>query len=222
MAYKTRVQLVADVVARVGLVTGTALQTYAEPQIQVAIQDAFDFVFRKRFWKHLSDWHTKTLDGTAGLFTTDINSIVAAPEDMRDFFVATTDLAIVEPAQNEHLLDSTATTPRFRTWIPFSASTDTYQKKVVKFWPITATGDVTFYARTHPGTFVDASVVPFPSDVIGWAATWLMLESDGLNPAAANKARLMFDIAYKDYIAATADDVIGHKAGGRNAFVTLR
>lgn len=219
MSYKTMEALISDVQNRIGLVTGSGFQTYSEPQIRIAVQDAFNFMFRKRFWKHLSDWYTYTLDGTTGLLTSAINTIVAAPEDAKDFFVADTGQLIVEPVSNEHLVNLSSSSPLYRTWLPWThASAAT---KMIKFWPITATGDVTFYARTHPGTFDDVDTVPLSDDVLGWCATWLILESDGLNPAAANKARLMYEVSYKDYIASQGDDVIGHKRGKGNVFVTL-
>lgn len=226
--YKTLPDIVQDVIGHIGLVSNTGVQLYTEPQVVTAVNDAVTFLFRKRFWDHLSDWYTYALDGTTGLFTLDIDDIVKSPEDAKDFFEAQTQRRIAQPVKQEHLLVTNAS-PMYYTKVKYSASATTYAKKVFKFWPIDATGSVTFFARTHPGVFAleipedeEYPLIPFESDILSWAATWLVLESDGLNPGGAAKAQTMFDVSYRDYISAIADDVIGHGGGGRNDYFTIR
>lgn len=219
MSFKQVSQLTSDVLKRIGLVSGAGVQTYTEPQVTMAIQDAFDFLFRKRFWEHLSDWHTFALDGTLGVVTTNLTSILAEANDIRDIRMTESERLIVKPVKGEHLRVQN-TEPLYYTALKYGDAN--FTSKVIKFWPPTATGSVTAYIRTHPGLFGTSDVVPFPQDIIGWAAAWLVLETDGLNPGNANKARTMFDTSYQDYVQGFAEDYIGHGGVPNNDYVRLR
>lgn len=212
MSYKTLNELTQGIISKIGLVTGTGVQTYTEPQIKSGLQDGFAFLFRKRFWDHLSDWHTFTLDGTTGHFVEDIDTKVKSFEDIREVYFGT-DMRnrVVKPVGHEHLALTNHSHLRYYT--PEKYGSEYFETKVLKFWPITATGTVTLYARTHPGTFKDSDKIPLPYDLLEWAGTWLTLETDGMNPTNSNKAQQLFQIAYNDYVAATNDDVIGHGGG---------
>lgn len=222
MSYKTVAVITQDVIKRIGLVSGTGVQRYTEPQIAVSIQDAFDFLFRKRFWDHLTDWYTFTPDGSTGVVTTDLSAIAAEATDIKDVHIAGTDRRVVQPVGNEHLLVNNSNYAIYYTPIKFSPTDALWQTKVIKLWPIDCTADVTMRIRVHPGALNDSSTVPFPQDIIGWCAAWLMLETDGMNPANANKAQAMFDISYRDYINSIADDVIGHGGVRTREYVTIR
>src|SRR5690606_18795181 len=134
-------------VQKIGLVTGTSVQTYTEPQIYDAIYDAFNMLFRKRFWEHLSDWHTFALDGVNGYLTSDLSSIVISYEDAKNFHVPDNGNIIVKPQGEEHLIVN-GSHPLYYTAVKWNAADDAFTKKVFKFWPITATGSVRFYARS--------------------------------------------------------------------------
>jgi hypothetical protein len=92
----------------------------------------------------------------------------------------------------------------------------------LKFWPITATGDVVIHGRTKPADFVPTGTVPFPDVVMSQAAAWHLLDNDGINPTAAAKAQLLFETSYRDLIAAVNEDVIGHGGGRASAPITIR
>lgn len=213
MQIKTVQQITQDVLSRIGLVTGSAVQVYTEPQIVNAISDAFNLLFRKRYWEHLSDWFTFNLDGVNGYLTTDLSEVVRSFEDAKDFHVTQSQQKIVKPIGKEHLIVN-GSNPLYYTAVKFGQ--DEFETRVFRFWPNTATGSVTFFARTHPGVFNDNSKVPMPAELITYAAAWLMLESDGMNPGNAEKMKNLFTLTYNDYLSSIGDDVIGHR-GGRNA-----
>src|SRR6478752_3514434 len=97
MPYKTANQLLADVYKVVGLVSGTSVNTYAEPNARAAIQQIFDFCFRKRYWDHLTDWHDVTINGTTGLATTDLNTFLKGHEDIEEIWYADFSRRVVTP-----------------------------------------------------------------------------------------------------------------------------
>jgi len=210
--YKKRVDIVQGVIKKIGLVNGTAVQTYTEPQVQTAVQDAFYMVFRKRYWEHLSDWYTYALDGVNGFVTADLTNIVKSIEDIREIWGGTTfrqRLTAPLDIQGEIVTGSAAL---YYKPVQFK-DTVNFTTKVIKFLPATATGSVRFYARTCPNEFIDTDIVPMQADMMEWAGAWLMLETDGMNPGNANKANNMFQIAYNDIVTSLNDGVIG--MGGR-------
>lgn len=221
MSFKTLNQITDDVVKRIGLVSGAAVQQYTEPQIKTGIQDAFDFLFRKRFWDHLTDWHTYALDGTSGVIVGNLSSVCAEFTDIQR--IENSDQSVIVRGENTDYRHVQNTQAQYWTPIPYTAGNNQpWQTKVIKFWPITATGDVSMRIRTHPGVFSDADFVPFPQDIIGWAAAWMVLETDGLNPGNAGKAQALFDISYQDYMKTINDQPIGHGGTPRNVSFTIR
>jgi len=215
MAYKNLQDLVTEVLSIVGLVSGTAVQTYTEPQVKRAIQNQFDMIFMKRFWEWLSGWDTFTLSGSGGILNTNVT--FKAYEDVKEIRISGTNRLVGRPAGREHL-HVTGSTPLYFTPIRYGDSN--FSTRVIKFWPVTATGDVDIYSRTKPDPFVqNTDIVPFPSHVIAQAAAWDLLDSDGINPPAAQKAQLLFDTSYQDLMTALSEGGIG--LGSRTAHVPL-
>lgn len=223
MAYKKASEILIDVMRDVGLVAGTAVQTYSEPLIYAGIQTIFDLIFRKRFWDHLTDWEQLTLDGVNGLFTTDIDTSCKDFNDIEQIWIEDFARRVVKPVSVEHL-QVTGADALYYTPIKFTTSlaTDNFFKKVIKFWPVTATNTINIRVRTKPDNFIPTDTVPFPSDIISMGAAWKLLDSDGINPPAAQMAQQLFDLLYKDYVASLSEDVIGHGGGRVNVPLTIR
>lgn len=219
MAYKTLELITQDVIKNVGLVAGTGVQNYTEPNIMAAVQRMFDMLFRKRFWEWMTDWHTFTLDGVDGLFVESTAGLFTNFEDVEQCAETDNDRQIVTPSGREHLRVSGSNALYYTplNWTHADALT-----KVLKFWPITATTSVDVRARTHPVDFIPTDIVPFPSDVIAHAATWDLLDSDGINPPAAQKAQALFDITYRDLVSTISSKAIGHGGGRGRVPLTIR
>lgn len=206
MAFKTARQITQAVIKLVGLVSGTGVQTYTEPQIAQAIQLQFDMLFQKRYWEWLSDWHTEPLSGVNGLLTNSIASFCSDFSDIREIYINNTDRRVVRPIDREYFRLN-GSTPRYYTplmWNDAQAST-----RLIKFWPNTSTGSVDIKCRTKPTTFVPDDTVPFPDVVITNAVSWHILDNDGSNPTAASKAQTLYEVSYADLIANMGDDDIG-------------
>lgn len=219
MSYKTLEQITQDVIKNVGLVSGTAVQNYTEPNIEASVRRMFDMLFRKRFWEWLTDWHTFTLDGTTGLFTTSTVNLFDAYEDIESVVEADSGRQILPPEGREHTRVN-GSHALYYTPLPWNhASALT---RVLQFWPIAATGDVVVRARTKPLSFINTDIVPFPSDVIAHAATWDLLDSDGINPPAAQKAQALFDLTYRDLVTTLSNRPIGHGGGRSRVPLTIR
>lgn len=216
--YKTVTQITQAVLNKIGLVSGTGVQSYTEPQIETAVQDAFLMLFRKRFWEHLSDWYTYSLDGVNGVVTTDLTTILKSHEDVKEIYDAESDRRIVKGFDRDFARVNGSNALYYSA---LKYGTPNFTTRVLQFWPKTSLGSVSMYIRTCPDPFIATSIVPFPADIIEWATTWLMLETDGMNPGNAAKAQGMFQMTYSDYVSSISDGVVGHGAN-RNAYTVWK
>lgn len=211
MAFKTARQITQAVIKLVGLVSGTGVQTYTEPQITAAIQLQFDILFQKRYWEWLSDWHSEPLSGVGGLLTNDISSFCSAFNDVREIYVTDTDRRVVRPIDREHLR-VTGSAPKY--YVPLMWNDAQAATRHLKFYPLLATGSVDIKCRTKPSDFVPDDPVPFPDVVITNAVAWHLLDNDGMNPTAASKAQTLYETSYADLIGNMGDDDIGQGTNG--------
>jgi hypothetical protein len=214
MTYPTLSAVVQQMIIDAGLVSGTSVQTYAEPQAESAVNKIFDFLWNKAKWPHLWDWQTVTLDGSTGKFTAALTG-VRQWEDVGLIRVGGSTgqgVAIPRSFDNRHLY-ATGSQGRFWTPLPWDdADADT---KFVKIWPITSTGTLDIHCGHRPETFTGEDTVPFDKSVLSLGALWYMIAADGLNPSAADVAQGMFDVAYQDYVSRIAPKEIGHGSTGR-------
>jgi hypothetical protein len=102
MAYPKFGDLQQDVIKEAGLVDGSAVQFYTEPQVKAAINSIFAYLMEKMDWPHLCEWRTFTPDGVTGLCTEDFSDILE-PEDFLNIKFANRNGVIVRPRLNEHL-----------------------------------------------------------------------------------------------------------------------
>lgn len=206
MSYKTRDQLTQGVLETIGLVSGIGVQTYTEPKINKSIQQTFDMLFRKHDWKHMCHWVTYTLDGSTGKITGNISSYLTQWQHAREFYVGDTEIRIPMPVRKEHLHVS-GSQPLFVVPLPWDDADAL--NKAFKFYPITSTGDVDIYIKKKPADFGANATVPLPSDLMEYGTAWQLLAGDGINPDAADRAKLMFEVVYKDYVSELTQP-IGH------------
>lgn len=197
MAFLTLAQLNTEILTEIGLVTGSAVQTYTDPQIVVAINRMFRFILRKVDWPHLTSTNTYTLDAVNGYVTQDVSTII----DVADIILirdSVTRRKITRSFDDDHLFITDTTV---RLWTPVLYS-DANFPKLIRFWPNDAVGSVTIKATHRPTPFVNGTdKVPFDSDIMAIAAAWYLLQGDGLNPGNAAKAKGIFEISFNDYVA---------------------
>lgn len=214
MAYPTVQTIIQEALTMCAQVSGTSVQTYTEPFALIGVNRMFEQIFMKRKWEHLWTWEQKTLDGTTGLVTTAFSDVVSWVDidEMRPGGQSDT---ITQSVANEHTV-VTGSLPLYYTVLPWDhADADT---KFVKFWPITATGTVDFHIAHRPAAFaVDDDIVPMDKTLMVTGLTWWMLADDGLNPASADKAQVVFDNYYQDLVARLGAKPIGHGRSNRDS-----
>lgn len=220
MSFPTFQTIYVDTITQMGLVSGTAVQTYTEPKVKLAVNRVFNFLWNKTRWPHLWVWEQHTLDGVTGKISGTITN-VKRWEDIVDIRVGGQETPIPKPSANEHTAAfESGTSPRFHTVLPWTdADAET---KFFKFWPITATGPVDLYVGHRPDVFEDNDdKVPMDYDLMIDGCVWWMLKDDGTNPDSAEEAKQAFETGYQDLIARHASGGIGHGAGRRGNTVII-
>lgn len=199
MAYKTKTQLVQDIIASIGEVEGTSVQTYAEPRVDVMLEQIFGIAFRKHWWPQYMVWYERTLDGTLGLVTSNINTILDI-RDIRVIIPAGQEKAIPQLPPFKNPFNITGTRPRYFESLPVTNAS--FANKLVQIWPKTATGDIKIHARLYPTITAD-TVLYLDDKLLVNGAAWLILDDEDINPnAATNRERLFNEIfanIMKDY-----------------------
>lgn len=216
-SFKTVAQIAQEAIKVAGLVTGTGVQTYTEPLAETHVKLLFESLWIKRYWEWMSGWHTFTIaDGT---FSVDVDDVIKNFEDIKAIFIADTDRQVVVPSNREHL-HVTGASPMYFTSKLFGAAD--FETRVINLWPTTATGSVDVFAATKPEIESSNDTVPFPWAMMAQGTAWSMLDSDGINPTAAQKAQVMFDQSYSDLITRLGTKSINFGARRTNVPLTIR
>lgn len=178
--------LIQKVVVRISQVPGTAVQVYAEDRIGDMIQHKFDVIFDELWWPQYTGWTSSTLDGSTGVVTSDLSSLIKRFQDIRYIFFENENRPIPQLTSNINPYSTGSGRPRF-----FSRSSNT--QKVFQIWPNDATGTVRISYRTKPDDFIATSNVPMDDQVLILGAAYDYLEDDGANPGAIAKFQQMFE-----------------------------
>ena len=96
---------------------------------------------------------------------------------------------------------------------------------MLKFWPITSVADIELKCGHRPPTFTGSDdVVPMEKSLMVLGVSWWLLADDGMNPASAEKAQVLYDGTYQDIISRINKGPIGHGSTGRNTgrYFTVR
>jgi hypothetical protein len=218
MAFRTLQQIVNNVITELGLVAGSAVQLYTEPQCVLAVNRMFDYLMDKQQWDHLWTWERYALDGVTGTVVGGMETIRDAG-DIGQIRSLTGHRDITRSIGTQHL-DAQGTDAVYYSVLAWNHP---QAAGLVQFWPPTATGVVDVYALHRPETFVGGTdVVPFNPLVIELAAAWYVLQGDGLNAANAEKVKIMFDLAYQNYASKLNAFEIGHGVGYQNGQFSVR
>ena len=186
MAWKTLREITQDVITSLSQAGGVASQRYAEPKIQLLVNQCFGMLMDRQWWPQLMEWFLSCpLDGTTGLVTTDISAIKRY-EDVRAVFRDGSDQPIPRlPLE----INPGNIPPGVLTFIDASATED----KVFRVFSPTATGNLSIHARLKPDTFLPNSTVKFDDLALVYGAAWAYAEDDGTNPGAAQKFQILFE-----------------------------
>lgn len=199
MTFKLREDLVEGIYRELSLVSGSSVQTYNEPMVQAGIQAAFDHLFKKRFWDHLTLTTFHTLDGVGGVVTDEIVNL----EDL-------TDIKWVRESPYEekdviHYFEDGLfnTNDKGYTAIPYDETG--YSTKRIKFNPIDSALDIAVRARRKPANFEDGHTVPFDYLMMQHFVAARLLASDGMNPGAEAEQRSLFEDRYDTLVSNEAN-----------------
>jgi predicted nuclease of predicted toxin-antitoxin system len=189
-------QLIVRTADRLSMVAGTGVQTYAEDRIAEMIQHKFDVLFDEVFWPQFLTWGTFTLDGTIGIITTDLTTLLKRYEDIRVIFpdASTTPLTKMSPLTTNPYTLSGNTPVHYESL----GSTDINKtSRVFQIWPKSATGNIIVQYRTKPDTFISTDNIDFDDQALILGAVFDYLEDDGTNPNATQKFQLLFEARIK-------------------------
>ena len=174
------------------MVSGTGVQVYAEDVLAEMIQHKFDVLFDEVFWPNFCTWATYTLDGTLGIITTDLTSLVKRFDDIHVIFSDGSNVPISKLADTT-TNPFTITGTSARVYEQLGPTDANKTSRVFQIWPKTATGDIVVRFRTKPDTFAPSTEIDFDDQALILGAVFDYLEDDGTNPNATNKFQLLFE-----------------------------
>lgn len=182
--------LINRTIARLSMVSGTSVQTYAEDRIAEMLQHKFDVLFMEYWWPQFMVWKTSALDGTLGVVTDDLTTELKDFLDLRVIYIENTNtpLTVLPSTVNPYTLSGT-------TPIHFEAST--IVAKVFHVWPLASTGNIIYAFRSKPDDFVSTDSVNFDAQTLILGTCFDYLEDDGMNPNASQKFQALFESRVK-------------------------
>jgi len=188
-------ELLVDVQEALYQQAGVSVQVYGQSILVSMIKDAYDFIYKDRFWKRYMTFQTYTLVGTTGYTTTPVSTIFKEFEDIKSIFPGTSDIPLVAWSMERNPSQITGGAP-----LQYLADVT----NIVKILPITATGEITILGRTNLlVTPVNLeTTIPFDSIAIKFFAAWQYSIDDGANSAQAKKFETLYNKRIEQLIAA--------------------
>jgi hypothetical protein len=188
----TLTQLVDRTAARLSMAAGQGVQLYAEDRIAEMIQHKFDVLFEEVFWPQFCTWAEYTLDGTLGIITTDLTTLIKDFEDIQVIFPENSNQALTKLSSiTSNPFELSGTTPIH--YEALSPTDDNKTSRVFQIWPKASTGKLVLRFRTKPDTFTANDDIDFDDQALILGAAFDYAEDDGTNPNATQKFQNMFD-----------------------------
>ena len=196
MPFYTPDKLVEQVLNELALVSGPSVQTYTEGMILTHIQNAFDTFFKKRYWAHLCTTSFFVLDGTTGVTTTSVESVVEDIDDVQWIRQSPYREKVDDiPYIKEGVFD---TNEYWYTALPYNHPQ--YTAKKFLFNPPVEALSIAIRSRIKPPDFVLGAEAPAPVPLdrvlMQHFVTASALASDGFNPAAQDRHQALADDRY--------------------------
>ena len=178
------------------MVSGTGVQIYAEDRIAEMIQHKFEVLFDEVFWPQFCSWHQWTLDGTLGIVTTDLTTLLTRFDDIQVIFPESSNSALTKLAAiTTNPFELSGTVPiHYEALGPLDTNK---VSRVFQIWPKSATGIIVSRIRTKPDTFTATDEIDFDDQALIIGAAYDYLEDDGTNPNATQKMQLLFEARVK-------------------------
>jgi hypothetical protein len=187
MVDKTLTALISETQKLLYQQAGLGVQVYSQDNIAQKIVHGFDLLFTNDDykWKRFDVYVQKTLDGTTGRVTTDIDEITSF-DDLYSVYRGNTDHRLTKFSSERNPFNVTGTTP-----MQYMAD----GTRLIRVVPFTSTGDVVLYGRQRPATypFILTDVVPFDYIALTYFAAWSYCADDAANAAQADKFQGLFE-----------------------------
>jgi len=184
----TLAELIERTAVRLSQVAGTSVQLYSEDRIAEMIQHKFDVLFDETWWSQFMTFGaTYTLDGSTGVVTSDLSSLIRRFEDIRAIYPDQSNIGL--PVLPEATLNPTT----LSGVSPAYYSANSSSTKVFTIWPKASTGDIQLTYRTKPVAFTSDVEIDFDEQVLILGAAFDYAEDDGTNPGATDKLQGLFE-----------------------------
>lgn len=194
-------QIVDDALTIVGEVAGIGVQQYSEDRMFADAIRGFNTLFKKTFWHPYRKWITFTLDGVLGVSTTDEFEQVIDFDDFSSIHRGgeSSKLPILPMNLNPTVITGT----KARYWTSLPATDADYVGKKLQIWPKESIGTIDVMVRIYPlappATQFDwEDILYLDRDMLVYATAFMTLSGDGLNSEAANVAKSLMDMRYRD------------------------
>lgn len=217
MSYKTKEELIQDVIKLIGEVEGTSVQTYSEPRVSIALDHIFEVAFRKFWWPQYMRWIEATLDGTLGIVTTDLTAILKDIRDLRCIIPADQERALPLLPLFSNPFNMTGTKPRF--FEALGVNDANFVSRTFRVWPMTAEGDVKLHVRTFP-TIIDTTTLYLDDKLLTNGASWLILDAEDVNPNAAHNCERMFNEIFANIMKSYSELPLENTVGNYGSYLT--
>lgn len=188
--------IIDDVLNELGLVPGSGVQTYTEPQIINQVQRVFIALSEKRFWAHQMRNTAHVLDGTEGVSTTAFVGVLSYDDIEWVRYIP------YEPHTNMAKLSDVIHQTGMREGIERIHFSEVLANKIFRVFPNTFAQPIMVRARRWPVfPFTSDTVVPFDSLAMSYMVSSNLLAKDSLNPGDAARVYSQFEARYTDIIA---------------------
>lgn len=200
-------QVVDDALAFIGEVAGVGVQQYEDDLMKRTAIRGFNTLFKKYYWRQFVQWFRVELDGTTGIIKTDSFEQVL---DFEDFFAVSPDaqdyVLPMMPKDRNPFSQNLVSGSRVRYWTSLHSTNTKFKKRKLQFYPVTATGFVNIGTRLYPlvPPALDwdwQDTMELDRDMLAYATAFISLIGNDLNPNAANIAKEMMEMRYRDVLA---------------------
>lgn len=197
MAFKLMSDLITDVKVALYQNAGPSAQIYSDAIIQQMIQDAFDAIFLKRFWRIFMVRVPVTLNGTSGEPVSWPTSHIRFYEDVKDVFIPSSKRPLPILPDNFNTSGMTGTTPRFVTAsnniIDVDTGSSLIYAKIIQVYPTSSTGTLLVVGRKRPDPFETTQTVTFDATCLKHYTAFRYFADDGSNPASMGVHQGLFE-----------------------------
>lgn len=195
-------QVVSDAQQIVGEVTGPGVQMFSDDRMFGDAIRSFNMLFKKYNWRQYCTWLQLTLDGVTGTVTTNELAKVIDLEDIINVRKDGSQANLSRLPRDTNPFSKSLTSgsgPRY--WDALNALNANYANKKIYIIPKTATGMINVFAKPYPvadEAWDWQDVMYLDRDMLAYGTAFMTLSSDDLNPGAADVAKNMMEMRYKD------------------------